>query len=156
MEVFRLISQIACFIGIVVAIMDSLYPSEKFQKQIKLIFSAVFILSVTSPLLKQDFSFMESVKQVSISENELYQASEDAYSYYIRSIENNISTRLCTELKQNKINCTNIQTSINISDNSSISINEVNITLENSEQIEDAKYIIRQELGDENVIVNYS
>ena len=154
MEVFRLVSQIACFIGIIVAIMDSLYPSDKFQKQIKLIFSVVFILSVTTPLLKQDFSFIETAKQVSISDDELYQASDNAYSYYVRAIENNISTRLQTELKQNKINCINIQTSINISDNSSISINEVNINLENKEQIEDAKRIIEQELDDENIIVN--
>ena len=107
-----MISGTACFLGIVITIFRSLYPSEKFSKQMKMIFSLIFIISVVRPFASGKISFPE--------------------------INENISA--------------NIQTSINISENGSISINEVKLVLDDLNLLPDAEECIRN-AAESNVTV---
>ncbi len=147
MAVFQTVTYVACFIGIAVAVLDTLYPNEKFQKQIKMLFSLVFILSIAAPLIKGDIEFTDTAGSVSVNSDSYAEVTDNANNLFIKSIENNISMRISTVLNQNKIICKNIKTSINISDNNSISINEIRLTLEDSGQYKSAAEIINTEVG---------
>ena len=129
MQTFRLIAMTACFLGIVITIFNSLYPSEKFSKQVKIIFSLIFILSIAKPIAAGKIDLPEIGETVSASSDYYSSLSDNTYDYFIRSVENNISASLEAKLKEKNIYPEEIQTSINISDSTSISINEVIITL---------------------------
>ena len=51
-NVIRNVTIIAGYIGIAISILDFFTPSEKLRKQIKLIFSLVFLIAIASPILK--------------------------------------------------------------------------------------------------------
>ena len=129
MQTFRLIAMTACFLGIVITIFNSLYPSEKFSKQVKMIFSLIFILSIAKPIAAGKITLPEIGNTVSASSDYYSSLSDNTYDYFIRSVENNISSSLEAKLHEKNIYPEEIQTSINISDSGSISINEVIITL---------------------------
>lgn len=150
MESFRTISLTACFLGIVITIFNSLYPSEKFAKQVKVIFSLIFILSIIKPiaagkLIQTDYAVSASAER--------YEALGDsAYSYFLSSVENNISASLEAKLREKNIYPEEIETSINISDNGSITINEVKITLKDTAERSEAERCIK-EATESNVTV---
>ncbi|MCH5193495.1 MAG: hypothetical protein J1F11_06005 [Oscillospiraceae bacterium] len=129
MQTFRLIAMTACFLGIVITIFNSLYPSEKFSKQVKIIFSLIFILSIAKPFAAGRITLPEIGETVYASSDYYSSLNDNAYDYFIRSVESNISASLEAKLNEKNIYPEEIQTSINISDSSSISINEVIITI---------------------------
>jgi len=154
MEVFRAISRIACFIGIVIAIMDALYPSEKFAKQIKMIFSLIFLLCIAEPIASGKITLPDEFISAEASSDKLSGTYDKTYDYFINSVENNISTSLKAKLSENEIIAEEILTSINISENNSISISEVEIVLSDADDNQQAEKIIRSEAG-ENVSVKF-
>ena len=129
MQTFRLIAMTACFLGIVITIFNSLYPSEKFSKQVKIIFSLIFILSIAKPVAAGKITLPEIGETVYASSDYYSSLNDSTYDYFIRSVENNISAALKAKLHEKNIYPEEIQTSINISDSTSISINEVIITI---------------------------
>ena len=148
MESFHMISVTACFLGIVITIFSRLYPSEKFEKQMKTLFSLVFLISVLTSVLNGNLSFPDISETVVASNSyytEIYDNSDD---YFIRSVENNISMRLKAELNSRNIFPDKIQTSVNISDDNSISISEVNVTVTGSDDTENTKSYIYSCIGD--------
>ncbi|MDE5860025.1 MAG: hypothetical protein K2H23_06535, partial [Oscillospiraceae bacterium] len=79
--------------------------------------------------------------------------SDNTYDYFIRSVENNISASLESKLHENNIYPEEIETSINISDNGSISINEVKITLKDITEKFSAERCIAEAAGNETTII---
>ena len=138
MHTFRLIAMTACFLGITITIFNSLYPSEKFSKQVKIIFSLIFILSIAKPIAAGKITLPEIGETVSASSDYYSSISDNTYDYFIRSVENNISASLEAKLHEKNIYPEEIQTSINISDSGSISINEVIITLKDMTESSEA------------------
>lgn len=155
MDSFRAIAFAACFLGIVITIFNSLYPSEKFTKQIKTIFSLIFILSIAKPIAAGKISFPEIGDTVSASTDYYSSLNDNTYNYFISSVESNISAALEGKLHEKNIYPEEIETSINISDNGSISINEVKITLKDmSDSFAARQCIIDETEEGVNVIVN--
>lgn len=152
MESFRLISITACFLGIVITIFNSLYPSEKFAKQVKVIFSLIFILSIIKPFAAGKTALPETEYAVSASAERYEALGDSAYGYFVSSVESNISASLAAKLREKNIYPEEIETSINISDNGSISINEVKITLKDITQRSEAERCIK-EAADSGVTV---
>lgn len=144
MESFRLISLTACFLGIVITIFNSLYPSEKFAKQVKVIFSLIFILSIIKPFAAGKLALPESDYAVSASAERYEALGDSAYGYFLSSVENNISASLEAKLREKNIYPEEIETSINISDNGSITINEVKITLKDTAERSEAERCIKE------------
>ncbi len=142
MEIFRKIAGTACFLGIVITIFSSLYPSEKFAKQMKIIFSLIFILSVVKPFLAGRIDIPEINGTVAASTEKYEAMNEEAYYYFISSVESNISASLETALNEIGIYPVKIETSINISDSGGISINEVRLFLENEDKADEARECI--------------
>ena len=152
METFRMITVTSCFLGIVITIFSRMYPSEKFEKQMKTIFSLIFLISILTPILNRNFKFPDITETVESSNAYFQEISVNADEYFIRSIEKNISIRLEAELNSKKIFPVEIQTSVNISDNNSISINEVNVTVTDIELEDEIKEYICTKIGEDATI----
>ncbi len=152
MESFYLISSTACFLGIVIAIFSKLYPSEKFEKQMKTIFSLVFLISVLTPILNGSLTFPDIRETVAASNSYYQEISENTDIYFIKSVENNISTRLKAELNLHNIFPVEVMTIVNISDDNSISISEVNVTISETTDVKKIKSCIADAVGNMAII----
>ena len=147
METFRMISATACFLGISITVFSRLYPSEKFEKQMKTIFSLVFLISILTPILNGNLQLPDISETVAASNTYYQEISTNADEYFIKSVENNISIRLEAELNSKNIFPLEIQTSVNISDDNSISISEVNVFVSDAEYEDEIKSCIYAGVG---------
>ncbi len=148
MDTFRAVSLTACFLGIVTAIFNAMYPSDKFAGQMKIIFSLIFILCLAKPIAEGKFGFPELSEAAPASLDYYSELNENADEYFIRSVENNISASLTAVLNEAKIYPSEVKTSINISENYSISISEVRMALNDPSEAETAKRLAMEKLGD--------
>ncbi len=153
METFRMISATACFLGIVITVFSRLYPSEKFEKQMKTIFSLIFLVSVSAPVLNGDLQLPDISETVAASNSYYQEISSNADEYFINSIENNISIRLESVLNSQNIFPLEIQTSVNISEDNSISINEVNVLMSSDEYEKEIKACVYENIGNDTTVV---
>ncbi len=153
MDTFRAVSLTACFLGIVTAIFNAMYPSDKFAGQMKIIFSLIFILCLAKPVAEGKLSLPEFSEAAPASLDYYSELNENADEYFIRSVENNISASLAATLGEAKIYPREVETSINISENYSISISEVRIVLNDLSEAENAKRVTWERLGDSVSVV---
>lgn len=153
MESFSMISATACFLGIVITVLSKMYPSDKFEKQMKTIFSLIFLISILTPVLNGNLQLPDISQTVAASSVYYQEISVNADEFFIKSVENNISARLEAALNSEKIFPVEIQTSVNISDSSSISINEVNVTVTDIELADEVKKCIYANLGEDVIII---
>ena len=144
MDTFRAVAGTACFLGIVITMFSSLYPSEKFAKQMKMIFSLIFILSIVKPFVSGRIGFPDLRGIVPASSDHYEAVSENTYDYFIDSVERNISSSFENELNKINIYPVRIETSVNISDSGSISINEVRLVLKDTDDLPAAAECIRK------------
>ena len=148
MDAFKLISLTAGFISIIIAAFASIYPSEKYSKQIKIIFSLIFVLSIVTPFVNGEVNISESFDFVDASADVLYEKNIAANEYLKSSVENNISSTIGSYLKENEISFDEIKTSINISDYGSISINEIEIAVDDTAQGDEIIALVRNKTGE--------
>lgn len=144
MELMKNMIKAACFISVAIMIADMIKPSEKFDKQLKMIFSLVLIIGMLTPILsgKFDLSFADDI---GVNTDVDYEDEEDTLNSSLKkSVESNIEHSLKVSLAQNGILCEKISISVNISEDSSISINEVRIACNN---IARARTIISEQLS---------
>lgn len=147
MATFQMISLTACFLGIVITVFSRLYPSEKFEKQMKTIFSLVFIISIVNPIAQKDLHLPDISETVTTSSDYYQSICENTDEYFIKALENNISANLKSELNKAEIYPLEIQTSVNISADSSISINEVRVIMQSAEYSDEIKNLIIENVG---------
>ena len=103
MATFQMISLTACFLGIVITVFSRLYPSEKFEKQMKTIFSLVFIISIVTPIVQKEL-YLPDISETVTTSSDYYQSiCENTDEYFIKALENNISANLKSELNKAKI-----------------------------------------------------
>ena len=153
METFRTVSLTACFLGIVIAVFSSLYPSDKFAGQIKIIFSLIFVLSLIKPIAGGRLDIPEIAETASASADQYAALRDGADEYFIRSVERNISASVEAALREIEIYPEEVETSINISENYCISISEVKITLESSADAEFARRRVSESIGNDAAVV---
>lgn len=150
MDAFIIMSRTACFVGLAIALMDTLYPSEKFNRQIRMIFALVFLISMAAPIVKGEVKFEQSGAFDAVSSYEVNSGyAENAAAL---AAKNGVRDGISSYLEENKIFAEEIQTSINISNNSSISINEIELHLADASQSEEAARLLKEAFGDETVI----
>jgi hypothetical protein len=128
MTSFRLTVLTAGFVSIVISMFDAFYPSEKFNRQMNVIFTLVLILCTITPVLSGKVGIPDISELVNETNLETEECVGKADEYFKRSVERNISSRIGQYLYENQIECTQIDTNINISDSGSISINEIDVT----------------------------
>jgi hypothetical protein len=147
MSGFSQASGVACFIGIVIAIIDALAPSDKFSKQLKVMFALVFMLCVITPIANGDITFDGGIIDV-YAESSIEQAAMNTDAYIARSVERNISRNLTEILREKDIAVKNIETSINISESGSIDITVIDLSID-PEEADRAVRLISDNLNEE-------
>ena len=152
MNDFKLMVISAGFISIIISLFENIFPTEKFAKQLKFIFAAIIILVIINPLVKQDVLEFDNTDLSVISVDKLVNSKDNTWSCFIKSVENNISNNIGQELSNEGIYFYEVKTSINISESGSISINEIEITVENTVQEAEIIDLVRKAIGEDAVI----
>jgi hypothetical protein len=149
MSAFSSVIGLACFVSLAISFIDMICPEKKFEKQLRVIFSLVFVISVATPVIKGDiildFPEIDMVSADISIEKERYDDE------IIKQIEENVEKGLQNELLNKNLYTEEISVSINISDNNSISISKVIFYTENSEMDKEICSEIRKILGEETV-----
>lgn len=152
MNEIQLVVISAGILAVVMNIFESVYPSEKYAKQMRIIFALIFVLTLVRPITDSIKSLSDAKESVDVVNENIYESSNNTLEYFKGSVERNISARLSDILIENGIAVKEIKTSINISENGGISINEVKIAAENAAQGAEAVDIVKRETG-ENTLV---
>ena len=152
MNEIQLVVISAGVLAVVMNIFESIYPAEKYAKQMRIIFALIFVLTLSKPLLNSIEILSDSAESIDVINADISESTDNTLDYFKKSIERNFSIRLADMLAENNIAVKEIKTSINISENGSISINEVKIAAENAAQGVEAVDIVKRETG-ENTLV---
>ncbi len=152
MDSFKMITLSAGFISIILTIFESIYPAEKFKKQMKLIFALIFILCIVTPFVKGDINLTEIDDYVSASSYSISSSEEKTMEYFRQSVENNVSRAIGEYLNENKISFSEIKTSINISDSGSIFINEIEIAVDSAAQEDEIVALVKNKTDEDTPV----
>lgn len=140
-------------IAVIMNIFESVYPSEKYAKQMRIIFALVFVLTLVRPITNGIESLSDAAESIDVINENITESPDNTIEYFKGSVERNISERLTDILSENNIEVKEIQTSINISENGGISINEVKIAAENAAQGVEAVDIVKSETGESTLVI---
>lgn len=152
MNEIQLVIISAGMLAVVMNIFESVYPSEKYAKQMRMIFALIFVLTLSKPLISSIEKISETTERVDVINENITISPNKTLDYFKCSVERNISVRLYDILAENNIEVKEIKTSINISESGSISINEVKIAAENAAQGAEAVDIVKQETGEDTLV----
>lgn len=139
----------ACLLAVGISILEMLYPEGKFQKQVKLLFSMVFIISLAGPLVSGNFEFPEFDLSSSVEYSDLQTRSDEEF---ISLTEKNIAETLKAKLNSQKLSVKEISVKINISDSRSISISEVKIICPENSNQEMISRTVTEEVGADTLV----
>ena len=158
METLRNIVIIATFLGIAISMLDIISSGEKLKKQMRFIFSLVFMIAIISSILNSKVEFnIPTVKD--IEESEEYLAVSKTYTQFLAdSFKTNIEKNIKLKLEVNKINAKQVSLIVDISDEDEISVNGADLILSSSEysKKEQAIAVVQNEIGSTNVNVSFA
>ena len=152
MNDFKLMIISAGFISIIISLFENIFPANKFDKQLKFIFSVIIILVIINPLAENNIFKCEGEDLSSITTYKLVNDTDKTLNYFIKSVEENISNNIGKEISNEGLFFYEVKTSINISESGSISINEIEITVENTVQEAEIIDLVRKKIGEDAVI----
>lgn len=150
MDTIKGITFMACFLGIAISMLDIVTPSDKLRKQVRFIFSLVFVIAITTAILnsKVDFKIPSSED---IENTEEYKNVMKTYTECLaNNFKSNIEKNLNEKLKINNIEAQQVSLNINIDENDSISILGADVILNDSQKNVESKVIsvIQNEIGE--------
>ncbi len=158
MDTLKAITLIACFLGIAISMLDIITPSEKLKKQIRFIFSLVFIIAITSSILNSEIDF-EIPTSKDIEQSEQYQAVMKTYTQNLAdNFKTNIEKNLEEKLKINHIGAKKVSLNVDIDGNECISIKGANVVLAKTDKNVSSKVksVIENEIGSIQVNITYT
>ncbi len=125
MELLKKVILSACFLSIVISLADSIKPGELFTRQLKLIFSLIFITGIVISAVNADFE-LEIPVAADITELEGYEnLSGAAEQAILNSAETSVIDSVSRILTSQGISYEKIIADINIIEDGSININEI-------------------------------
>lgn len=133
--------------AILTGVIKALIPSEKYEKHIRIIISLFFIIIIADLFSKDlDFSFLTEIDSINSCYND-YTAV--VYDMTLEETEKNLSNGIKSLLNEKEIFPEKIYIDTNISDNGSISIIEVRLIFNNTENVdnEEAIRLVRSLVG---------
>lgn len=157
MNSIRAITLVACFIGIAIAMLDIVRPSDRLKKQIRLIFSLVFLVAVLSGIMKSEIR-LDIPSQEDIENSEKYIAVSKTYTKSLADIfKRNIENNLKEKLEINNIKVCDVSLNVDISENDEISISGADIKLNGNFRSMEGKVrtIIENEIGRTDINIQY-
>ncbi|MDE5648500.1 MAG: hypothetical protein K2I33_01150 [Oscillospiraceae bacterium] len=148
MELMRKVILSACFLSVVITIVDSIKPGEKFSQQLKMIFSLIFITGILSVVLKGSLNF-DIPAYADLEYSDDYNSLEDAAGIAVKSeTEKNINVYIEDILLKNDVSFDKISSDVNIEEDNSIIINRIDYK---GMEFEQAREIIINNMGDVEV-----
>lgn len=139
----------ACVLGIIFSVINNMTPSEKFARQMNIIFSLILILVIVSPFVKGDIGLEIPDISENIPEDHSYIYSDRTS----RLISANISDNLGQALAEEGIFPLKISVDINNSSDGSISIIGAEIILPEGSDSEGAAKLAAEALGVEKSLI---
>ncbi len=158
MDTLKAITLIACFLGIAISMLDIITPSEKLKKQIRFIFSLVFIIAITSSILNSEIDF-DIPSSKDIEQSEQYQAVMKTYTQNLAdNFKTNIEKNLEEKLRINNIGAKKVSLKVDIDDNECISITGADVVLTKTDKNVSSKVktVIQNEIGSTQVNITYT
>ncbi|MDE6035959.1 MAG: hypothetical protein K2G36_08635 [Ruminococcus sp.] len=141
-----------CIISAGVCMIENLVSGTRLKTQMKFLLNLTVVTVLVASFAKGGVSF--EMPDFSTYSQQDYGISEEVYNNEIcRQTAENVSSAILQQLTASGINCTEIQTEVNISDDNSIFINKVTIR---SDDFGKAVEIIRNIIGDSVEVVNGS
>ena len=152
MDAFKELVTTLCLAGIGLAIYKMMVPSGTYEKQIRVLVSLVFILGVISPFARGEISIPVSANNELIESIEYARIEEQANSYLKSHFTTNLESALIKVLEEKGIDVDKISVNVDISEEYSISINEVRVLISNNADTGAVKAAIIKEVGEDTEI----
>ena len=148
MEDFKNAVMAVCIVSAGVCMIENMVTATKLKSQMKLLLSLTVATVLIASFTKGGISF-------ELPDFPSYDADEYSYSLYseemCRQTAENISDILLEQLSASGINCSKIETEVNISDDNSIFISKVTIS---ADDFGKATEIIRNSIGSDTEVIN--
>ncbi len=147
-QTIKIVAVNICIVMIITGVFSVLVPGKSFEKILKFAISLFFVCSVAVPMfsgeLSLDFSF--DTDFISEYESEFYLSAEESV---IKLSEEKIMLAIDEILTQNGISAKKIEVNINIDENDSINITNVEISITENDEIFTLKIkeIVLREVG---------
>lgn len=133
MEVIGQTAACACAMGITLTIAEHIVPSEVFQKQLRLLFSMIFLLGLLLSLGSRLSSLPDAVRAAQT-------AAAPTEEIFAQMVEDETATQLCLalrqELEQNGISVQEITADAHISADGRITISAVRLSCTEQQRAE--------------------
>lgn len=141
-----------CICAVITAIFKMLIPSDKFEKQVKLVISCFFVVSVMT--LAGEGVGIDDLRDIFNTDIEYVDYSAEFYKLTADEVADELRQRIRDKLQQEGISSEKIYIGVNISDSGSISISEIGLVLEefNEYDAERAVMITRSLVGKETEV----
>lgn len=143
MDTARSIVLITCVISILSGVLDALKPDSRFDRQLRLLLSVVFVLAVLTP-------FAGGIRSLHVEWRENVVASEalsDAMaSETIAEAGRNLETALTTLLTEGGVTDAAVKVAMHTNDDNSIDIEQVTVLCSDTET---ARSLLTECLGEE-------
>lgn len=148
MEDFKNAVMAVCIVSAGVCMIENMVTATKLKLQMKLLLNLTVATVLIASFTKGGISF-------ELPDFPSYDADEYSYSLYseemCRQTAENISDILLEQLSASGINCSKIETEVNISDDNSIFISKVTIS---ADDFGKATEIIRNSIGSDTEVIN--
>ncbi|MBQ8569575.1 MAG: hypothetical protein IJ446_10205 [Oscillospiraceae bacterium] len=138
----------ACFIGVITSVIGIISPSDKLEGLIRTVMSMIFILVIVKGIGGIDTEKLTETEAYSV---QTMLVTENADRYFIMQAEENVSAALKEHLDSKEINADKISVSIDISENGSIYISEVNAQTDKG-SVSSAAEALKEAVGEEVTI----
>ncbi len=148
MELLKKVILSACFLSIVISLADSIKPGESFARQLKLIFSLLFISGIVVSAANCEFE-LDIPASAGTEELEGYESiSEAADKVVLSAAEESVIDMTGRILTSQGISYEKISADINMNEDGSISINEIGYC---GSEFEKASAAIKSNIADTEV-----
>lgn len=148
MEDFKNAVMAVCIVSAGICMIENMVTATKLKSQMKLLLNLTVATVLIASFTKGGISF-------ELPDFPSYDADEYSYSLYseemCRQTAENISGILLEQLSAAGINCSKIETEVNISDDNSIFISKVTIS---ADDFGKATEIIRNSIGSDTEVIN--
>lgn len=147
METIRIAAFQACMTGLIICTASSLVQEEKFASQLKVIFSAFFIISLVIPL-KNEIPDIFSAETAAVCE---YDGAENAFDEEMEKyIKSNTEKALKEKFTEQGMVFDDLEAEISIDDEYKVTLVSVNVITSNKKAAEN---ILKKELGNDVKII---
>lgn len=148
MEIIKAMALSGCFIGVALCAADVIKPDEKFSAQIRLVFSAMFILAFLAPLKNMELS---EVYDGSFGDSEavysgIGSAADEDMKYFI---EKNTERAVMEMLKERGVEVDLVKVRVSIGDDSAVKVEEIAVAADNEQAV---RRILTEEIGEDTVV----